>query len=66
MRNEKGKRGLDLLDLLEVRIKRNIGKNRRFKGRGFDLNHEYRQGWCDAMNAVLRRVNKMKQRNRVK
>lgn len=49
------------LNELERRILRNLKKNERYKGRGQDLwGLEYREGYCDALRAIGRRILKMK------
>lgn len=49
-----------LLDALERRIKTNLNKNKDFKGRGIDIHADYREGYCNALRAVLRRIDKMR------
>ena len=48
------------LEVLEARIKRNLNENQEFKGRGSDIHEDYREGYCAALRAILRRIEKMK------
>lgn len=41
---------------LERRIRRNLNKNKKHRGRGIDLAAEYREGYCNALRAVLRAI----------
>jgi hypothetical protein len=53
---------IQVLDGLARRVKGSLGANRGGKGRGEDLQGEYRAGFCAALEGVLRLLEKMKRR----
>ena len=51
---------MDKLLILEKRIKTKLSRTRHYHGRRPDPWPEYRDGFCDGLEAVLKRIEKMK------